>query len=305
VRSFFSKFIRLLRVKTMVIYLFPLVLALSVGLEQTRDGTATIVPYSWLDVLFGYLAFLCGWLFISTLNFYVDVPSDRLHDGLYKDTDVTRQPFATGEMSTADTIFFFLFSLVGCVVFSLLVNLRFTMFMLAVVFLIGVLYSHPSFRFKAKPVLDVLTNATGAVLILITGMSIVSSDFPPAIPMIFGWFFAATLYMPSVANDAPFDAAAGFRTSGVVFGQRRLLLATIPTTIICVGVGIWAVLTPSLSWQYRLFDGLGIFAAVGFTALMFYLWHPPHIELNALILVVPVTVGLLFYFSMGIYYLVA
>jgi 4-hydroxybenzoate polyprenyltransferase len=301
-RAYLGKYVKLFRFKVMLIYLFPLVLALSAGLSMIEEGTATPVHYTWVSVLFAYIAFFCGSFFSSSFNFYVDVAADRVHDGLYKaDRDMSKQPFVTGEISRRETVLLFTISGVGCVVFSLLVNLRFAAFMVGSVLLLGVLYNHPWFSFKSKPVLDIVTNATGAVLILCAGMAIVSSDWPPIQPIVFGWLFAADLYMPSVANDAPFDEAAGYRTSGVVFGQRNLILAMIPTTVLCAAAGIWAVLSPSLNWQYRLFNGLGIFAAIGFMVMMFVLYRPPHIELNTNLMIYPLAALLLFYFVLGIY----
>lgn len=302
------KYVRLFRLKTTVIYLFPLVLALSVGLEQVENGAARPIPASlrpvasplWLTVLFAYLAYLCGSFFASTLNCYVDVPADRVHDGLYKDQQIQRQPFVTGEMGRLETVLAFALTGGGCVVFSVLVNMRFAIFMVGAVLVLGILYSHPWFRFKEKPLLDIATNMAGAVLILIAGMSVVSIDYPPALVMILGALLAATLYIPSVANDAPFDEAAGYRTSGVVFGQRRLIHAMVPMSAILVPLGVWVVFSSSINWQYRLFDGVAAVAAVLATVLVFFLFHPPHIELNPLVMLVPIGALLLFYFLLGL-----
>lgn len=304
--AYVDKYRTLFRLKTMLIYLFPLALALSAGLSMVKDGTAKPVPVSWAAVLFAYIAFFCGSFFSSSLNFYVDVEADKLHDGLYKaDRDISRQPFATGEMSKRETVLLFAVTGVGCVVFSFLVNLRFAAFMIGSVLLLGILYNHPWFSLKSKPVIDLVTNATGAVLILFAGMAIVSSDPPPIQPIVFGWLFAVNLYMPSVANDVPFDEAAGYRTSGVVFGQRALVYAMIPVCVLCTAAGIWAALSTSLNWQYRLFNGLGIFAAIGFTVFLILIYRPPHIELNANLIIYPLAGLLLFYFVLGIYELAA
>jgi 4-hydroxybenzoate polyprenyltransferase len=294
------KYIRLFRLKSTLIYLFPFVLALSVGIQQVRQGAARPVPYSWVAVLFAYLAYFCGSFFSSTLNFYADVPADRVHDGLYKDQDISKQPFVSGEMSKLETVLVFAVTGIGCVVFSVLVNWRFAVFMVGAVLLLGVLYSHPWFRFKEKPVLDIVTNATGAVLILYAGMAIVSRDNPPFIPILFGWLFSAAMYMPSVANDEPFDKAAGYRTSGVVFGQKRLVLAMIPTVALMVPVGIWGVFSTSLNWEYRLFCLLGTGAAILATATVWLLFNPPHIELNPDFYLVPLAALLLLYFIVSI-----
>lgn len=299
------KYLRLFRLKSTLIYLFPFVLALSVGLEQVPRYEALPASYwidmpLWVTVVFAYIAYFCGSFFSSTLNFYADVSADRVHDGLYKDQDISKQPFVTGEMSRLETILTFAITGVGCVVFSFLVNLHFALFMLTAVFVLGILYSHPWFRFKERPVLDIVTNATGAVLILVAGMAVVSSDYPPAIPMIFGWFFSATMYIPSVANDAPFDEQAGFRTSGVVFGQKRLIYSMIPLTAIVVGVGAWGVFSTHLNWQYRLFCLLGSPAAIVATSAVVLLYHPPHIKVNPNWLVVPLSGLLSFYLVLGI-----
>ena len=305
------KYVRLFRLKTTLIYLFPLVLALSVGLEQIDQGVVRPIPASWVlvslpawaAVVFAYLAYLSGSFFASTLNCYVDVPADRVHDGMFKDQDIQLQPFVTGEMSRLETVLTFVITGLGCIVFSLLVNLRFAAFMIGAVLVLGILYSHPWFRFKEKPVLDAVTNAAGAVLVLIAGMSVSSSDFPPLAVMFFGGLLAITLYIPSVANDAPFDEAAGYRTSAVVFGQKRLIHAMIPLTAVIVPLGVWIVLQPSINWQYRLFDGIAALAAVVATVMALMLFHPPHIELNPLILLTPIGVLLAFYFVLGIVWL--
>jgi 4-hydroxybenzoate polyprenyltransferase len=299
--GYVRKYIRLLRLKTLLIYLFPLVLALSAGLSMVKEGTARPVPISWASVLFAYIAFLCGSMFSSSLNFWSDVPADRLHDGLYKDEDISKQPFATGDMSKLETWLLFSITGVGCIVFSFLVNMRFAAFMIGAVVLLGIFYSHPWFRFKEKPVLDIATNATGAVLILCAGMAIASSNLPPIQPVVFGWLFGCNFYIPSVANDVPFDEAAGYHTSGVVFGQRNLVYSMIPVCVLCVAAGLWAVLSTSLNWQYRLFNGLGMFVAIGFTVFLFLIYRPPHIELNVNLIIVPLAVMLLFYFVLGIY----
>jgi len=303
------KYVRLFRLKTTLIYLFPFVLALSVGLEQVKYGVARPIPPSlilfskplWVTVLLAYLSYCSMSFFSSTLNCYVDVPADIVHDNMFKDQHISKQPFVTGEMSRLETVLTFLLTGIGCIVFPILVNLRFAVFMIGVVLVLGILYSHPWFRFKEKPVMDVLTNATAAVLLLFTGMSVMSIDFPPVQPTIFGALLAATMYLPSVANDAPFDEIAGYRTSGVVFGQKRLIQAMIPLSIALIPLGLWVVLSRNINWQYKLFDGIAVFAAIGLTTMCLLLYRPPHIELNPLIIVGPIAALDLFYIVLGIY----
>ena len=210
------------------------------------------------------------------------------------------QPFATGEMGKLETALLFLLSGLGCVVFSLLVNPGFAAFMIGSVFVLGILYSHPWFRFKNRPVLDILTNAVGANIILIAGWKAVNpATWPPFLPMVFGFIFASTLYMPSVANDVPFDKAAGFRTSGVVFGAQALLNAMIPMCALLVPVAVLIFVFP-VGWAFQLFTALALPGAIVFTAGMHLLWRPPHIRFNAALLVYPIAGMLLFYFVYGV-----
>jgi len=292
--AFLHKYYILFRLKTMFIYIFPTTLgfACSAATGGTMSG--------W-DIAFMYLGFLCGSFFSSSLNFYADVESDRLHNDMYKgDLHMSDQPFATGEMSRLETVLLFTLTGVGCVVFSLLVNLEFAIFMILSVFVLGILYSHPWFRFKNRPILDVVTNAAGAVILLIAGWKAVNpSTWPPIWPLVFGFLFSATLYMPSMANDVPFDEAAGFRTTGVVFGAKRTIDAMIPMCMLMLPVTIISLILPAPG-IFKLFIALAFPGAIIFTIGMHLLWRPPHIRFNAGLLVYPILGMLIFYFVYGV-----
>lgn len=293
--EYLRRYAILFRVRTMFIYLFPLTL----GFAASADGASPIQGY---EIALAYLGFLCGSFFSSSLNFYADVESDRLHNDMYKgDLHMSDQPFVTGEIGKTETALLFTLTGLGCIGFSLAVNLQFAIFMVGSVLILGILYSHPWFRFKNKPVLDVATNALGACVILIAGWKIVQpSTWPPIWPLIFGFLFSATLYLPSVANDVPFDEAAGFRTSGVVFGAKRLLDFMIPMCVLLVPVAI-ANFVVDQSWLFKLFIAMALPGAIVFTIGMRLLFRPPHIRFNAALLVFPISGLLLFYFVYGIH----
>ncbi len=302
------KYVRLFRPKTVLIYLFPLVLGMCAGIGEVEGARAAAVSnyvlkgvHLAVPVMFAFLAFFCGSMFSSTLNFYSDAEADRIHNGLYKDQDISRQPFATGELDRSDA--YIILSITGacCLAFSLLVNYRFALFMLSSVVLLGILYSHPLIRFKSKPVVDVLTNSTGAVLLLVAGMSVVSSDFPPILPMIFGFFLAAVLYIPSVVNDVPFDARAGFKTSGVVFGQRRMLFVMAALNFVLVPLGTLIAFMRNIAWEYRLFDSTAAVAALLATLIVLRRYRAPHIEINPIYMIFPLAVLLAFYLALMLY----
>lgn len=293
--AYLRKYFILFRIKTMFIYIFPTTL----GFACSAATGGSMPGYK---IACMYLGFLCGSFFSSSLNFYADVESDRLHNDMYKgDLHMSDQPFATGEMSKLETVLLFLLTGIGCVGFSLLVNIQFTIYMVASVFILGIFYSHPWFRFKNRPFLDIITNAAGAVVLLIAGWKAVNpSTWPPAWPLVFGFIFSATLYMPSMANDVPFDEAAGFRTTGVVFGAKRTIDAMIPMCILMIPVTVVSLVLPAPG-IFKLFIALGLPGAIVFTVGMHLLWRPPHIRFNAGLLVYPILAMLIFYFVYGVH----
>jgi len=292
--GYLSKYARLFRVRTMAIYIFPMTLGFAAAAEGGGDAPG-------YRVALAYLGFLCGSFFSSTLNFYADVESDRLHNDMYKgDLHMSDQPFVTGEMGKVETALLFILTGLGCVLFSFLAGVQFGIYMVASVGLLGILYSHPWFRFKNRPVLDIVTNATGACVLLVAGWKLLQPEtWPPPWPLVYGFLFASTLYMPSVANDVPFDAAAGFRTSGVVFGAERLLKAMIPMCALLVPVAVVNYVVPQ-SWLFKLFIALALPGAIAFTFGMHILYRPPFIRFNAGLLVYPLAALVVFYFIYGL-----
>lgn len=298
--EYIKKCVKLFRPRTAVIFAFPFVL----GFAASAEGGGYAAGYK---MALAYLALAGGIFFFSTLNFYVDVESDRLHNDMYKgDAHMSDQPFVTGEVGRVETALLFLLSVLVCVLFSLLADWRVACFLVGSnIIVLGMLYSHPWFRFKNKPVLDVVTNASGACLTLIAGWKLLQpGTWPPVWPLVFGFFFSSALYMPSVANDVPFDAAAGFRTSGVVFGAKRLLNAMIPVCVILVPLAVINFIVPQ-SWVFKLFIGLALPGAIVFTIAMHILYHPPHIRFNAAQLVYPLLALLLFFFIYGMHAVLA
>jgi 4-hydroxybenzoate polyprenyltransferase len=288
-RKYVNKYLVLMRPKTMMIYIFPLTLGFAAGMSYS-DHVA-----GW-RIVCAYLSFLAGSFFSSTLNFYADVDADRLHNDMYKDQPISRQPFVTGEMGKVETPLIFAISTCACIGFGLLVSYQFAiMIFISIYFTLGILYSHPWFRFKAKPVLDVVTNAAGAVLVLMAGWKLASpTTWPPVIPLVFGFIFSGTLYLPSVANDVPFDTAAGFRTSGVVFGAKRLLNAMIPLCGLMAVVAALTLIGP-YGWQFKLFVAGALPGAIVFTWGMHLLYEPPHIRFNTGLMIYPIIGMLVFY----------
>lgn len=289
-RRYGAKYFVLFRMRTLMIYIFPMTLGFACAAEHS-SGVA-----GW-RIACAYLGFLAGSFFSSTLNFYADVEADRLHNDMYKDQPISHQPFVTGEMGRLETVLVFAVTGIFCAAFSLLAGWWFAVFMLASVLILGILYSHPWFRLKEKPVLDIVTNAAGAVVLLIAGWKLAAPAdvWPPVLPLVFGFIFSGTLYIPSVANDVPFDEAAGFRTSGVAFGAKRLLDAMWPLCAVMTVVGVLVLIGP-FEWPFKLFIAGAIPGAWVFTWGMRLLFKPPHVRFNTGLLIYPIAAMLAFFF---------
>lgn len=275
----------LLRIKISLAYFFPL----AFGFTVAADANPNIAPWK---IPVGFLAFFCASFFASTMNFYADVAADREFGGKFKDMDLKEQPFVRGEMSPLETWLAFAVSGVGCVVLSFAVNYRFGIFIALFALVVGLLYSHPWFRLKAKPVTDILVNVAGMGFTLLAGLSLSVSYLPPILFLVWGGLFVTVMYIPTVVNDVPFDEAAGYKTSGVYFGASRLLYSMVPLVAAMVPLGILVALNDAAAWQYRFAAAAGTPLAIAGTAVILYLWKPPRVELNPDIVLVPMDLAI-------------
>ncbi|MBU4194716.1 MAG: UbiA family prenyltransferase [Actinobacteria bacterium] len=291
-RSGVRKYWTLLRFKISLVYLFGLTFGFSIAADANPD-------IAWYRILFAVIAFFCASFFASTLNFYADVEADRGFDGRFKDMDLTGQPFVTGEMGSLETVLAFSLSAAGCVLFSLLAGYRFALFMIGFGVVIGLLYSHPWFRLKARPLTDILCNITGMTFTLLAGLSLSVDCLPPVLFLAWWALFVTVVYIPTVVNDVPFDSQAGYRTSGVAFGAARLLYSMVPLTVAMAPLAVLIAIADT-AWQYRLMAGLGTVLAVAGVTVVLYCWKPPHIELDPNWVLVPMNLFIIFFLVYGI-----
>jgi 4-hydroxybenzoate polyprenyltransferase len=300
------KYWRLLRIKISLAYFFPMAFGFSIAADANP-----CIP--WYGALFAFLAFFCGSLFASTLNFYVDVEADRDFNSRFKDMDLARQPFVAGEMGSRETTLVFLLSAAGCVTFSLLAGWRTAVFLVGFVVVVGFLYSHPRLRLKARPVTDMLCNVAGMGLTLYAGLSLgyigaggnaQHPGGPPVLFLVWGALFITVVYVPTVANDVPFDRAAGYRTSGVVFGAQNLIYSLVPMVLAMAPLAVLLVLSGGVVWQYKFMAGLGTVLAFGGVTFVLLRWRPPHIRMDPDLVLVPMDLFLLFFVAYGLYRIV-
>jgi len=291
-------YFKLLRIKIALAFFFPFVLGLSVA--ATAD-TSISVP----KAISAIMSFFFASFFSSTLNFYSDVEADRIFSGVFKDMDLKNQPFVTGDMSRNETIAAFSVSLILALTLSLLAGLKVLIYISCFIFVVGFLYSHPKIKLKGRPLTDILCNILGMGLSLFAGLSIGRANHPSVVYLIWGALFVAIVYIPTVVNDVPFDQAAGFKTSGVVFGAERLLVSMIPLTLIMSLLAVVVFLDDSLVWQFRLtclaLTPLTILGVI----VIFFSWKPPRINLNPDIVLVPMYFADAFFLAFSFYKIIS
>ncbi len=292
--------VKLWRPRMMAIFGLPFTWGFAAGADLVH------IHLAWYKILFAYLSFSLGSLFASSYNFYVDVETDRVHDDLYKDQAMSQQPFVTGSMGKWETRILFAFTFLACLGFGALVNWRFLIAVSFVqIFVLGIMYNHPWLHFKAKPLVDIFTIALAASLEMLAGWLIVAPRWPAFEPLVWGFVFAMTLYLPTVTNDEVFDRQAGYRTSAIVFGAKRLMNAMFPSLLLMVAVAIPCFIVP-VGWVWQLLVGFGSLFAMFYTAVIHYRWDASvtHTRFNPWILVGPVIAGTAFFFVLAIVQLV-
>jgi 4-hydroxybenzoate polyprenyltransferase len=168
--------------------------------------------------------------FSFILNSIADKDVDGLHDGRSKDMNLAYQPIVTGEISNKIALYLSIIFLSLSILFAWMINPLFFILIL-IVDAVGYIYSIPPFRFKAKPVGDILCNTTAGGVIFIAGLSIGGTNMNPLL-MIGAFVMASIFYIPTVVTDYEFDKKAGLKTSAVYFSPKKMLLAMYPLTFI-------------------------------------------------------------------------
>jgi chlorophyll synthase len=230
-----SKYIRLLRPKAWITFLFPFAVGLGLGITSDSD---------WYDVIFSFLVFVCWMSFSFILNSIADKDVDRLHNGRSKDMNLAYQPIATGEISNKMGLYLGIVFLSLSILFAWMINPIFFMLIL-IIDGVGYVYSAPPFRFKAKPVGDVLCNTIAGGVIFVAGLSIGGANMNPLL-VIGAFFMASIFYIPTVVTDYEFDKKAGLKTSAVYFSPKKMVRAMYPLTIFLIIIALIIFITSNL-----------------------------------------------------------
>ncbi len=247
-----SIYLRLLRPIAWITFLFPFTVGLGLGITSESN---------WLQIIFSFISFI-GWMSFSFIvNSIQDKDVDRFHDGRSKDMNLSHQPLSTGEITVKQALKICVIFLIMSLIFALIINPLFFILIL-IVNGIGYIYSMPPFRFKAKPIGDILCNASAGCLIFIAGLSIGGANMN--LLMIIGTFIMASIfYIPTVVTDYEFDRKAGLNTSAIYFTPKKLLTAMYPLTVIFVIIYIIIFLTSNI--ELKVIALIGIFYTIPLT----------------------------------------
>ena len=210
-----SKYLRLIRPKAWICFLFALAVGFGLGVAP---GVAPLRIIS----IFASFAFSC--CFIFTLNALADVDVDRFHDGHSKDMDLSKQPLLTGELTTKQCSSLSLLFIVASLLFGLLVNPLFFALIL-VVNILGFIYSMPPTRLKARPLGDIICNAVAGMLFFVGGLNIANTIIIDPVLMLGAFLLAAVFYIPTMVTDYEFDKRGELKTTVVFLGPRKTLRA--------------------------------------------------------------------------------
>jgi len=234
-----SWFILLIRPIAWIVFLLPVAAGFYLGV--TKETSLVSMTFG-LGSLFFVLCF--GF----SVNAIGDVDVDIYHDGRSKDMILSRQPLVTKKVSLLKASLLCLLFLIGSLLCAILVGFY---FILCVIVLdcIAFVYSVEPFRLKKRPVGDVVCNALLGEFFFLAGMTIGKIFWNPLL-LVLVLLIASNFYIPTVLTDYEFDKKASLRTSAVVYGGQRLLVAMyFLTAAICI-TGVVLILSASFDVRF-------------------------------------------------------
>ena len=256
-RTSIVKYLKLGRITSWPAFSLAFLVPFAVG---AYEGT------NWTSAIPGFITLILIASFSFALNFYSDRDTDKYHDGKQKDLDLAKQPMLTGEVTERECKVFCVVIFLLIVALSFLVSNLFALLAISTCLLGGVLYSHPYIRFKAKPIVDVVSMCIFCTLLF-------SAGYVLARETMIGWqlftFFSllcAIVYIPSVVQDYHCDVQAGLRTSAVVFGKSNIMKAM---WIVCIGMIplVWSITSSSHAIVFKVFAVLAFINSLAYTVI--------------------------------------
>lgn len=147
------------------------------------------------------------------------------------------------------------------------------LFLVLLFLFLGYAYSAPPFRFKARPVIDFVSN--GLYLIPgIVGYLLIFQQLPSVVVLLALWVWVGAMHLFSAVPDIASDKKVHLKTSAVVFGRNNSLVVCAVLWSVCALVltlqGTFSVWLYGL-WLYPLF---ALMALVKGNEKRVYWWFP-------------------------------
>lgn len=178
-----------------------------------------IVNNGHLSLAFITIFFIMGGVYV--LNQIIDVDSDKINKKLYL--------LPEGIISIKSAWLEFTLLIIIGFLLSIKLSIEFKI-LLAMSFLFGILYSVPPAKFKARPIIDLLSNSLGYGIIAFSLGWVIGNKFTKdTILYALPYFFAVGgVFINTTIPDIPGDKKTNEITTGVLLGEKKsYILSTI------------------------------------------------------------------------------
>ena len=206
--------------------------------NQQGNGSSVVDPVS----SFAILALLTGMMgAVYILNQLQDVETDRANQKLF----IIANGLVSGKQAIGEAVGLTALALAGAFVLDLTQGVLF----LVVFVITGILYNFPPSRWKDRPIMGMLVNGLGCVLIYTIGWMCVRAE--RGIPMQ-AWLYGLagiSVSLNTTLPDMEGDSKAGKRTFTVAYGVEATAIAALVMEVLTVGWALylkeWLLLVPA------------------------------------------------------------
>lgn len=155
-----------------------------------------------------------------------------------------------------------------------------TLFFWATSLFLAWAYSSKPFRFKAKPVIDAVSNVHYAVIGFLA-YSFFTGEVPPWWAIAAAWCWTASMHIYSAVPDIASDARAKLKTTAVVLGARNAVVLCIVLWITTSVLILQNFMVHPVVWLTLAYPLLGILTLFKLEKIVTIYWAFPYV--NALL----------------------
>jgi len=238
--------LRLLKISRPRFWLYtagPFAVGSMLGANQLSD-----LAQGWLIGLFVY--------FLLPFNFFVYSVNDlfdRETDAKNPKKEQQEHRLASSEVPLVKSVNFWI-GIISLLVLWALPDM-YTRLVFTTIFLLAGGYSIPPLRFKARPMLDSLSNVF-YILPGVLGFLLMTDRSIDWLVVLAAALWSIAMHLYSAVPDITFDKHAGLKTSAVVLGPRLSLAVCVLAWTLFAGLSAWRALGTVFSIVVWLYPGL-------------------------------------------------